>query len=368
VPGNEEEFFGAPFLPTSAWGELGTSMTVGTNRQWVLAKRPTGRVDEKDFRWTESVTPQPTEGQALVQNLWLSLDPTQILFTSERMGDHAIPIGSVMGSIAAGRIVQSKLQGFKAGDLVQGFFGWEDYSITYGGPAPMPDDLPMTKIPENIPLDLAIGALGITGMAAYFGVLEVGKPVPGETFVVSSAAGGVGSIAGQIAKIKGLHVIGITSGMERRDRLVRELGFDGAIDRLSEDVSLRLDALCPKGIDIFFDTNSLPSIIDMALKKLRHLGRVVLCGATPYYLATEPPKERVEYTALVMKRGRMEGLLAREYMDRFPEARKELASWIQSGLLKPAEDVVLGLENAPLALQRVFTGANFGKQLLKISD
>jgi len=175
-------------------------------------------------------------------------------------------------------------------------------------------------------------------------------------------------VAGQIAKIKGLRVIGITSGIERRDRLVIELGFDGAIDRLSEDVSSRLDELCPQGIDIFFDTNSLPPVVNVALRKLRHLGRVVLCGSTPYYIATERPKERVEYTALVMKRGRMEGLLAREYEDRFPEARKELAGWIRSGRLKPVEDVMVGLENAPRALQRVFGGDNFGKQLLKISD
>jgi NADPH-dependent curcumin reductase len=348
--------------------ELDTGLVSGANRRWVLAKRPDGRFDEGDFRWTESAIPQPAEGQALVRNLWLSLDPTEILLTSEGAGKYAIPIGGVMGSIAAGRIVQSKLQGFKPGDLVQGFFGWEDYSITDGGPAPEPDDLPMEKIPPEIPLDLAIGALGITGMAAYFGVLEVGRPEPGETFVVSSASGGVGSVAGQIAKIKGLRVIGITSGKERRNKLVRELGFDGAIDRLSEDVGSRLDEFCPKGIDIFFDTNALPSIINIVLKKLGHLGRVVLCGATPYYLARERPSERVEYTSLVMKRGRMEGLLAREYVDRFPEARREIASWIQSGRLKPAEDVLAGLENAPHAFQRVFTRANFGKQLLKISD
>jgi NADPH-dependent curcumin reductase len=342
-------------------------MVRGTNRRWLLTRRPNGVVDESCFRLEDSFVPSPAEGEAVIRNIWLSLDPTQVLFTSEKSGKYAIPLGGVMGSIAAGKIIESKIQGFKPGDLVQGFFGWEDYSITTGGPAPMPDDLPMAIVPPDIPLDQAIGALGITGMAAYFGLLEVAKPQPGETLVVSSAAGGVGSVAGQIAKIKGLRVIGVTSGKERRDRLVRELGFDGAIDRTSEDVGSELDRLCPTGVDIFFDTNALPLIINVILGRLRHLGRVVLCGATPYY-ANERPKERVEYTALVMKRGRMEGLLAREYVDRFPEARKELASWIRSGRLKPAEDVIVGLENAPHALRRVFTGANFGKQLLKISD
>ena len=298
----------------------------------------------------------------------MSLDPTQALFTLEKMGAYAIPIGGVIGSAAVGRVVESHLAGYGRGDTVQGFFGWEDYSLADGLPRPMSDDLSMAKVPADVAPDLAVGALGITGMAAYFGTTEIAEPQPGETFVVSSAAGGVGSVAGQIAKILGLRVIGITSGKERRDRVVSELGFDGAIDRKSEDVGARLDELCPTGVDIFFDTNALPSVINAVLKRLRHLGRVVLCGATPYYMATESPKERVEYTSLVMKRGRMEGLLAREYEDRFPEARQALADWIKSGRLKPAEDVVVGLENAPHAPQRVFAGTNFGKQLLKIAD
>ena len=343
-------------------------MTVRVNRRWLLARRPTTVVDENDFELAESPVPLPAEGQALVRNLWLSLDPTQVLFTSEGMGSYAIPLGGVMGSLAVGRVVESKLGGFETGDLVQGWLGWEDYSITGGGPAPMPDDFPLAKVPPGVPPDLAIGTLGITGMAAYFGVLDVAKPAAGETFVVSSASGGVGSVAGQIAKIKGLRVIGITSGQERKNRLIDELGFDGAIDRASEEVGPKLDELCPEGIDIFFDTNALPSVVNPVLRRLRRLGRVVLCGATPYYLANKGPIERVEYTALVMKRGRMEGLLAREYVDRFPEARDELTRWIRSGQLRPTADVMVGLENAPQALRRVFTGVNFGKQLLKISD
>lgn len=346
-----------------------TAMTSpGTNRRWLLANRPAGSVSVDNFQWTESSIPSPGEGQALVRNLWLSLDPTQILFTSESMEQFAIPIGGVMRSLAAGRIVESKVSGFAPGDLVQGFFGWEDYSITGAGPSPMPDDLPLLKLPTYVSPEVAIGTLGVTGMAAYFGTVDIARAKSGETFVVSSASGGVGSVAGQIAKIHGLRVMGVTGGKEKRDRLIEELQFDGAIDRNSEDVGSKLDALCPEGVDIFFDTNSLPSVINAVLKRLRHLGRVVLCGATPYYLSKERPNEYVNYTALIMKRGRMEGLLAREYFDRFPEAQAALAGWIKSGRLKPVLDTVVGLENAPLALQRVFTGANFGKQLLEISE
>ncbi len=174
-----------------------------TNRQWLLAKRPTGRVGLENYRWAESPIPSPKEGQVLVRNLWLSLDPTQILFTMEGVGAYAIPIGGVMRSIASGRIVESQLSGFAPGDLVQGFFGWEDYSLSDGGPSPMPDDLPMLKIPPDVSPELAVGTLGITGMAAYFGTIDVAKPKPGETFVVSSAAGGWDLWLGKSQRFRG---------------------------------------------------------------------------------------------------------------------------------------------------------------------
>ncbi len=341
-------------------------MSEDTNRRWLLAKRPGRQILEDDFRFADAPVPKPAEGQALVRNLWLSLDPTQILFTSEEMGDLGVPIGGVMRSIAAGRIVESRLRGFKPGDLVQGFFGWEDYSLTDGRGADA-EDLPVTVLPPDVPLELSLGPLGITGMAAYFGVLEVAKAQPGETFVVTSAVGGVGSVAGQIAKIHGLRVIGITSGKERCDAVIDELGFDGVIDRKSEDVEARLSSLCPDGIDIFFDNTGGP-VLDIALSQLRHLGRVVLCGMTPVYMEPALPPGPKNYSAIIMKRGRIEGLLAREYVDRFPEARKALGGWIQSGKLKPKVDVVVGLENAPRALARVFEQKNIGKQLLKVAD
>jgi NADPH-dependent curcumin reductase len=335
------------------------------NRRWVLARRPTGKVSQEDFRWTEAPVPSLAEGQVLVKNLWLSLDPTQILFTYEGSGENSIPIGGVMRCIASGQVVESKLPGFTPGEIVQGWLGWEDYTVIDGGPQLTPGLFPLTKVPSDVAPDLAVGTLGITGMAAYLGTMDIAKPRPGETFVVSSAAGGVGSVAGQIAKVHGSRVIGITGGKERCQRVVRDLGFDGAIDRLSEDIGARLDELCPQGVDVFFDNNALPAMLNLVLPRMRPLGRVVLCGATQYYIG-EQSTGGLDYISLIMKRVRMEGVYANDCEDRFPEARRALGGWIREGKLKPVEDVMVGLENAPSALQRVFTGANFGKQLLKI--
>jgi len=331
----------------------------------VLAKRPAGSVSKENFQWVESPVPSPGEGQVLVRNTWLSLDPTQILFTYEQSGENTIPLGGVMRCIASGQIVESRLPGFSPGDIVQGWFGWEDYTVIDASPQIAPGLFPMTKVPSDVPPDLAVGTLGLTGMAAYLGTMDVAKPKPGETFVVSSAAGGVGSVAGQIAKIHGSRAIGIAGGKERCEWVVRELGFEGAIDRRSEDIGARLDQLCPNGVDVFFDNNALPAMMNAVLARMRTLGRVVLCGASQYYLGDQSTGG-LDYISLIMKRVRMEGVYANDSGDRFPEARKALLGWIREGKLKPVEDVAAGLENAPTALQRVFNGANFGKQLLKV--
>ena len=331
----------------------------------MLAKRPAGSIGRENFRWEESPIPSPGEGQVLVKNLWLSLDPTQLVFTYEVSGENAVPIGGVMRCIASGLIVESRLQGFVQGDIVQGWFGWEEYTVVDDRPQLTTGLFPLTKVPGGISPDLAVGTLGLTGIAAYLGTMDVAKPKLGETFVVSSAAGGVGSVAGQIAKIHGSRVIGITGGKERCERVVSELGFDGAIDRRSEDIAARLDKLCPDGVDVFFDNNALPQMLGVVLPRMRPLGRVVLCGATQFYLG-EQSTGGLDYISLIMKRVRMEGVYANDSGDRFPEARKALGDWIREGKLKPVEDVVVGLENAPEALKRVFDGVNFGKQLLKI--
>ncbi len=312
----------------------------------------------------ESATPSPKPGQMLVRNLWLSIDPSQVFFMTDRPRDGGIPLGGVMQAIAVAEVVESRLPGYRPGDLVHGLLGWEDFTLTDGEAT---TNVQLEKVPRGTPPNLALGALGFTGMAAYFGVIDIGKPKKGETFVVSAAAGGVGSVAGQIARILGLRVVGIAGGKKKCDWLVGEAGFDGAIDYLAEDVGLRLSALCPEGIDIFFDNVGGP-VLDEALVRLRMHGRIVLCGTTSRYLRTPRPPGPARYGALINIRGRMEGFFASDYADRFPGARETLAGWIRSGQLKPREDVLIGLENAPKALARLFTGANLGKQMLKIAD
>ena len=337
-------------------------MPSGINRRWVLAKRPNDRVDQTNFRWDEGPIPTPSEGQALVRNLWMSLHPTALLAITAAESEGGLPLGAVMGGDLASQVIESRLPGFERGDLVNSFAGWEDYSIIDGG-----GFIPARKFSPDVPPNLAVGTLGVTGMAAYFGVLEVGRPHAGETFVVSAAAGGVGSVAAQIAKIQGARVIGIAGGKEKCDWLVHEAGLDGAIDHRAEDVGKRLDELCPDGIDIYFD-NAGGTILDQALARLRQKGRVVLCGATSRYGKAPRPPGPSNYLNLVMVNGRMEGILAKDYLPRFPEAVAAMQEWIRSGQLKSKEDVVVGLENAPAAFARNFTSANIGKQLLKIAD
>lgn len=337
-------------------------MPTGINRRWLLAKRPEGKVGEANFRWAEESIPSPAEGQALVRNLWISLHPTAILAMNSSESEDGVPLGGVMKGNLASQVLESRLPGFEPGDLVECFAGWEDYSAIDGR-----GFLPTRKFSPEIPPNLALGTLGVTGMAAYFGVLDVGRPRAGETFVVSAAAGGVGSVAAQIAKIQGLRVIGIAGGKEKCDWLLREAGLDGVIDHREEDVGKRLDELCPQGIDIFFD-NVGGAILDEALIRLRQNGRVVVCGGTSRYGPAASPPGPQNYLALCMINGRMEGLLAKDYLPRFPEAVAAMRKWLRSGELKSKEDIVVGLEHAPAAFARLFESANVGKQLLKIAD
>jgi NADPH-dependent curcumin reductase len=223
-------------------------MERGINRQWVVAAAPEEPVREGSFRWTESPIPSPGEGEMLLRNLWCSFDPTQVFLIAQPPAEGGVPIGAVMRGLTASRVIESRLPGFRAGDLVHGYSGWEDYTVTDGH-----GYFESTKVADGIAPNLALGTLGVTGMVAYFGVTEIARPTPGETFVVSSAAGGVGSIATQLARLRGLRVIGIAGGRAKCDWLVKDAGAEAAIDHRSENVEARLDALCPGGIDIFFD-------------------------------------------------------------------------------------------------------------------
>jgi NADPH-dependent curcumin reductase CurA len=333
------------------------------NRQWRLAERPTGVIEDRHFKWTEEpVADVQVDGEILVRNLYLSLDPTQRGWISRDTYLPAVAIGDVVRSGAVGRVEQSRSADFAVGDLVQGLFGWQDYARvqTKGAAAP-------TKVPQGVPIPLAMSALGLTGVTAYFGLLDVARPIAGETVVVSGAAGATGSVVGQIARIKGCRSIGIAGGKAKCEWLVQEARFDAAVDYKTEDVGVRLRELCPKGIDVYFD-NVGGDLLDIALAQLAMRGRVVLCGAIATYNDAELRPGPRHYLNLLLKRGRMEGFLVLDYMKRAPEAVMELFGWVQAGTIVNRVDVQAGLENAPRALRRLFSGDNLGKQLLKIAE
>src|SRR5271170_1498558 len=301
-------------------------MPSGINRQWLLAQRPENSpVGVHNFRWAESPIPSPTDGQMLLRNLWLSFDPTQVLGMAATPAEGGPAIGDPMGSFAVSQVLESRLPKFHPGDLVYGASHWEDYSVVDGK-----GYWDTAKILPGASPRLAAGTLGITGMVAYFGVVEVGRPRPGETVLISAAAGGVGSIAVQLAKLLGARVIGIAGGTEKCDWLVNEAHVDAAIDHRREDVATRLDALCPDGVDVYFDNVGGPTL-DLALARLRPHGRVVLCGTTARYRADAPLPGPQNYWQLIMVNGRMEGLLGRDYFDRFPEAMAALKGWLDEG-------------------------------------
>jgi NADPH-dependent curcumin reductase CurA len=337
-------------------------MSDGKNRQWILNARPTGALTGTEFRWNEAPIPQPADGQVLVRNLWLSFDPTQRNWMVLDSYVPKIPLGEVMRAFGVGQVIQSRHPDFKPGELVQGGFGWQDYIATdgrgFGG---------MHKLPSGVPPNLALSLFGITGPTAYFGITDIGQVKAGETVVVSGAAGSTGSVAGQIAKIKGCRVIGTAGGKEKCDWLVEVAGFDGAIDYKSEDIGVRLSALCPNGIDVFFD-NVGGIVLNEVLARINLKARIVLCGAISRYNDAVPPPGPSNYFNLTPKRARMEGFIILDYGPRFPEAIEALGRWQREGRLVQKEDVAVGLENAPRTLMRLFTGENFGKQLLKIAD
>ena len=333
------------------------------NRQWLLAARPQGLIKESDFRWNETSIPALQDGQVLVRNLAYSFDPTQRGWMSMDTYIKAIPIGNVMLAGAVGQVVDSKRPSIAKGDLVNGMFGWEDYTISDGKGL-----MGIQKLPAGTDPLLALSLLGTTGLTAYFGTLSVGSVKAGETFVVSGAAGATGSVAGMIAKVKGCRVIGIAGGPDKCAWLTKEAGFDAAIDYKNENVGEALSRHCPNGIDVYFD-NVGGEILDHALARLRDFARVVLCGGISRYNETgmtgPGPKN---YFNLILHGARMEGFLVFHFAKHYPEAIGELAGWLAQGKVKNKIDLQQGLENCPKTIIRLFTGANFGKQLLKVAD
>ena len=334
-------------------------MTDQTNRQFLLAKRPVGAATRDTFTFQQVPVVQPKDGQILVKNEYLSLDPAMRGWMNE--GKSYIPpvaLGDVMRALGVGKVVASAHPGFAVGDYVNGALGVQDYFV--GEPRGF------YKVdPKLVPLPVYLSALGMTGMTAYFALLDVGAPKAGDTVVISGAAGAVGSIAGQIAKLKGCRVVGIAGGQEKCARLVDEFGFDGTIDYKNEDVLVGLKRECPKGVDVFFD-NVGGEILDAVLSRLNFKARVIICGAISQYNNKEAVKGPANYLSLLVNRARMEGFVVMDYADRYAVAGQEMAGWLLKGQLKSKEHIVEGLESFPESLAKLFSGENHGKLVLKV--
>ena len=337
------------------------------NGQWRLKSRPMGMVKESDFEYVEEPVREIDEGEILVRNLYFAFEPAMRGWLNDvKSYVPPVQLGEVMRASTVGQVIESNNSEFEPGDFVTGMAGWQEYFITDGSPGPM--GRAANKIPEEVAPELMLSALGGTGLTAYFGMLDIGRPEEGDVVVVSGAAGATGSVAGQIAKIRGASkVIGIAGGPEKCAWLTEELGFDAAIDYKSEDVFERLQAECPQGINVFFD-NVGGQILDDALLNMSMNGRIVLCGGISSYNEEELPPGPKNYMQLVIRRCTMQGFILIDYFDRAADAIAELAGWIQSGQLKHAEDIQKGIENTPKTFLRLFEGKNRGKQLLKIAE
>ncbi len=332
------------------------------NHQVRLAQRPVGTPGPEAWQHTEEPVPDPADGRFVVRVSHISLDPAMRGWMNA--GKSYVPpveVGDVMRALAAGEVVASAHPGFSVGDVVSGTFGVQEYAES--------DGRGVQKITPTaeVPIETYLALLGMTGMTAYFGLLDVGALREGETVLVSGAAGAVGSVVGQLAKIKGCRVVGIAGGPEKCAWIVDELGFDAAIDYRAEDVRKALRAAAPEGVDVYFD-NVGGEILDLALARLRLGARVVLCGSISNYNATEPPPGPKNYMSLLVNRARMEGFVIFDFADRYAEAGTALAGWLGEGKLRSREDVVDGsVADFGDVLLRLFRGENTGKLVLRIA-
>ncbi|MBW2316883.1 MAG: NADP-dependent oxidoreductase [Deltaproteobacteria bacterium] len=337
-------------------------MSDRVNRQWLLARRPQGMVSPADFEFVERPIPELAEGEYLVRNLYISFDPTMRGWMEDRESYMPpVALGDVMRCSTVGQVTESKNPAYARGTILTGLFGMQELAV--GGQGFMHG----TPVAEGTPLTWPLGVTGLTGMTAYFGMLELGEPKPGETVLVSGAAGATGSVAAQIAKLEGCRVVGIAGGPEKCAWLEKEAGLDAAIDYKSENVEERIRALCPDGVDIYFDNVAGP-ILDAALANLALRARVVMCGGISGYNEEKPPPGPQNLMNVIIQRARMEGFIIIDYVSRFPEAAAALTQWVREGKIVHQEDVQVGIENAPETFVRLFTGQNLGKQLLKVGD
>jgi NADPH-dependent curcumin reductase len=329
------------------------------NHQFQLAARPVGLPKPSDWTYAETPVPEPGDGEVLVKVQFISLDPAMRGWMNDaRSYIPPVGIGEVMRALAAGEVIASKHPEIAVGDHVTGLLGVQEYAIAHGNA--------VIKVDTSLaPLPVYLGTLGMPGMTAYFGLLEIGNPQEGETVLVSGAAGAVGGIVGQIAKLKGARVVGIAGGAEKCSHAVEELGFDAMIDYKSEDVMAAIGEHCPKGVDVYFD-NVGGEILDAALAHLAREARVIICGAISQYNATEAVRGPSNYLALLVQHATMTGFVVSDYGARYAEGAQEMAGWLAAGKLVSREDIAEGLENFPDTLLRLFSGENTGKLVLAL--
>lgn len=331
------------------------------NRQVRLRSRPTGIPQAEHFEIVEDTVPELAADQVLVRNIYLSVDPAMRGWIVDTVGySDPVAVGSVMRSFATGRVDASRHADFKQGDVVTGMFGWQDYAVVNGA------EIGRIVSERDLPLSTSLGVLGLNGVTAYFGLLDVGQPVRGETVVVSTAAGSVGSCVGQIAKTLGCRSVGIAGGVEKARLCRDEFGFDAAINYKSGDLDAALASACPDGVDVYFD-NTAGVISDAVLKNLNIGARIVICGtASISNWNPIPHGPRVERHLLV-KRARMQGFVVFDFVKRYAEARDKLAQWVKDGTIRYREDILDGIENAPGAIAGLYRGDNVGKRLIRIA-
>ena len=333
-----------------------------TNRNvWRLAKRPVGDIADGDLVYGNEALPALQDGQFTLRVTYLSLDPTNRIWMSDQ--EQYMPpvvVGAPMRGGVVGRVVESRKDGVNVGDLYAGLGEWADHMVT--------DGTGLSRLPEipGVSLAEAFGTLGLVGPTAYFGLIDIGQPKPGETLVVSAAAGGVGQIVGQIAKIKGCRVIGIAGGKAKCDYVVNELGFDACIDYKSQDVGAELDRLAPDGIDINFEHVG-GDIMVAVLKRMKLFGRIALCGMISSYNATDTAEPPGFWTMILMRRLTIRGFIVTDFAPRFAESGAALLAWMMEGKLKTRQDIRPGLENAATAVKDLYSGGNFGKLLVEVT-
>ena len=334
-------------------------MSQPESRQFRLIRRPVGLPKREDFEFRVEPARSPEAGEVMVGVEYISLDPAMRGWMNEgKSYIKPVGLGEVMRAGAIGTVIESRAEGFAAGDVVTGPLGVQSVATLAAKDCLKVD-------PSLAPKPLFISTLGMPGMTAYFGLLAVGEPKQGETVVVSAAAGAVGALVGQIAKIQGCRVVGIAGREDKCRYIVDELGFDAAIDYKTESVPDRLRETCPNGIDVYFD-NVGGQILDDCLARINLRARIVICGAISQYNSTTPVRGPANYLSLLVNRARMQGMIVFDWADRYPEGMRAMAGWLKEGKLKSREDIVDGLDNFPETLLKLFTGENFGKLVLKV--